>query len=121
MTPPSVKRGNTRVIRTDFTNAIRLVRRHDGVRPRRGAGVERAVPIDEDGDPVVRDVTPLVRMRPNWTTVACGFDPAEVTAGLDPLEPIGRCARWSIGDLVADEKAERCGVCQCAAARRGWR
>ncbi len=86
---------------------------------RRGDDIERIVLLNDNGDPLTREMAPLVWMRPTWSTVACGFPGVEVAAGLDPLEPIARCDRWPGADLVQDDEAERCPACKRAAKR--WR
>lgn len=91
---------------------------------RRGE-VERIVLLDEGGDTTVRelarDVEPLVWMRPMWSTVACAFPQALITAGVDPLVPLANCDRWTARDLVQDDEADRCPACQRAANLRPQR
>lgn len=84
-----------------------------------GDDMERTVWLDPDGDPLYREVAALVWMRPTWSTVACAFPGYEVNLGLDPLEPISRCDRWAVDDLVQDDEANRCPACLRAAKR--WR
>jgi len=84
---------------------------------RHGDDIDRVAILDPQGEPLVRDVAPLIWMRPTWSTVACAFPGVEIAAGLDPLEPIARCDRWAVADLVQDDKAERCPACRRAAKR----